>query len=578
MTAKHPSTESKHLLHVLFAEQQKARFISDTAINTIAASLNLPRSQVEAVVEFYSFFHRQPRGRFDIMFSSCTNCGEPDFMQLLCDRLAVTPGETRGDGLVSISKTSCIGMCDHGASLLLNYRPLISLTPERIENIAKLIESGTAEEKWPKHWFTVDDNIKRKGLLLNESFEAGSALKAITTCSRDEIIREITASKLKGRGGAGFPTGSKWKLCRKAAGDCHYVICNADEGEPGTFKDRVLLNSYTDMVFEGMTLCGYAIGASQGFLYLRGEYRYLLPIIHDILARRREQGLLGNNIMATGFNFDITVTVGAGAYICGEESALIESLEEKRGIPRIRPPFPVTHGYLGQPTVVNNVETMAAAAAIIHHGHRWFTEHGNNGSSGSKLLSVSGDCAYPGIYEYDFGISLQEILKTAGAEDVKAVQIGGPAGHMIGPNQFSRLISFDDLATGGSIMIFGRQRNILSIIYNFSSFFAHESCGFCTPCRVGTRLLKNKIGKLYNGHATIRDINEMKSIASLISRYSHCGLGQSSTNSLSDGLHEFSHEIKKLLSSKEVEPDFDLDSELSQARLITNRDDPGAHL
>ncbi|HEB63855.1 MAG TPA: NADP oxidoreductase [Gammaproteobacteria bacterium] len=579
MTAERSPKNTDHLLHVLFREQQRARFISDDAINNISKSLNLPRAQVESVVEFYTFFHRKPRGRFDILFSNCTSCGDTKLLKSLCEKLNVKPGRIRSDGLVSVDQTSCIGMCDHGASLLLNNcLTITSLTTERIDQIVKLIESDTAIQAWPRQWFYIGDNIHKKGLLLTEPFKSGSALKAIIKRSSIEVIDEIIASGLKGRGGAGFSTGLKWKLCREAVGDTHYVICNADEGEPGTFKDRVLLNSYADLVFEGMTISAYAIGAKQGFLYLRGEYRYLLDTLNATLQRRRETGLLGNNILGQDFDFDISIVVGAGAYVCGEESALIESLEEKRGIPRIRPPFPVTQGYLGQPTAVNNVETLAATAKIILHGDHWFESHGTSQSKGSKLLSVSGNCARPGIYEYDFGVSLQEVLNDVGAENVQAVQIGGPAGRLLKPDHFNRSISFEDLSTGGSLMIFAKHRDMLTVIHNFSLFFAHESCGFCTPCRVGTRLLEKNMSKLCSGRSTAYDIDEIRHLSALVSQYSHCGLGTSAANPIMDGLKNFPNAFEKRLLNREMEPEFDLDSELSEARLMTNRDDPGAHL
>src|ERR1019366_10443365 len=246
---------------------------------------------------------------------------------------------------------------------------------------------------WPAEWFRIDDNIRNSGLLLKNDFAAGDGMRAMLARGIDGTLAEITQSGLRGRGGAGFSTGMKWKFCREARGAAHYVVCNADEGEPGTFKDRILLRGHADAVFEGMTVCASVIGAEQGFLYLRGEYRYLLPQLQAVLAHRRELGLLGNNILShPGFNFDIKIVVGAGAYICGEESALIESLEGKRGGPRNRPPFPVTHGYLGQPTVVNNVETFACAARIAAQGGEWFAAMGTAQSTGSKILSIAGDC------------------------------------------------------------------------------------------------------------------------------------------------------------------------------------------
>lgn len=572
-------TKSPHLLHVLYEVQQQMLHISPDAARAVAAQLELPISQVEAVVEFYSFFHRVPRGRYALLFSNCTSCGDTSLMGLLCQRLAVVPGKTRADGLVSIDQTSCIGMCDHGAALLVNGIPITRLNIEVVQRIAALIEAGMPISAWPGEWFNVSDNICRRGLLLSDDLAAGAGLGAPRVRGADAILAEIIQSGLRGRGGAGFSTGMKWKFCREAPGAQHYVVCNADEGEPGTFKDRILLHSHADALFEGMTVCAQIIGAKQGFLYLRGEYRYLLPQLQAVLERRREQGLLARDILGqAGWDFDIDIVVGAGAYICGEESALIESLEGKRGVPRNRPPFPVTHGYLGQPTVVNNVETFVAAAHIALHGSAWFKAVGSVQSSGSKILSISGDCAAPGVYEYPFGTAIQQILNDCGAIDVQAVQVGGPSGTLIGPSEFERKLGFEDLSSGGSFIVFGHGRDLLEIISNFARFFAHESCGFCTPCRVGTVLLRNGLDKIVSGQGTRYDLDEMQRMGALVKRRSHCGLGQTAANPILDGLRHFPQLFEQRLRRSNFEPHFDLDASLEQARQIARRDDAAAHL
>ncbi len=569
-----------HLLHRLYELQQKFQHIPKQAISELATELNLPISQVESVVDFYSFFHRIPRGRYDILFSNCTSCGDTAMMHTLCERLGVSPGVTREDGVVSIASTSCIGMCDQGAALLVNGRTITRLTKRRLEQIAEQIGTDTPVEDWPVEWFRVHDNVRKNGLLLGTAFEAGSGLQSAIHQGPEELLEEIVKSGLRGRGGAGFSTGMKWKFCRAATGDAHYVICNADEGEPGTFKDRILLTSHAHEVFEGMTLCGYIIGSHKGYLYLRGEYRYLLPELRAVLKRRHKAKLLGENILGKkGFNFDIEIIIGAGAYICGEESALIESMEQKRGVPRVRPPFPVTKGYLDQPTVVNNVETLAAAAQIAVHGSGWFNSHGSDKSDGSKILSISGDCATPGAYEYAFGVSIQRILDDCGAEHVQAVQVGGPSGTLIAPDEFERKLGFEDLATGGSFMIYGKDSDLLEVVRNFAHFFAHESCGFCTPCRVGTTLLKNSLDKITSGRGTKSDVDEMYRMATLVKRRSHCGLGQTAPNPILDALKRFPDVFEsRLVHDSEFEPHFDLDAALEEARQISHRDDAEAHL
>lgn len=573
---------NEHLLHRLYALQQQLLHISPESMQQVASEFNLPVSQVASVVEFYSFFYTQPCGRFHILFSNCTSCGylagEQNLMLILCQQLQVISGKTRSDGLVSIDETSCIGLCDQGASLLINGLPVTRLNLDKIAEIAQCITTETPLAKWPAEWFEIQDTVHQRNLLQTENFIPGSALQKVLTQGADETLSTILQSGLCGRGGAGFNTGKKWQLCREAPGNAHYVVCNADEGEPGTFKDRFLLRDQANALFEGMTVCAFVIGAEKGFIYLRGEYRYLLDHLHAVLNQNRQQGLLGQNILGhANFHFDIEIVVGAGAYICGEESALIESLEGKPGIPRIRPPFPVTHGYLGQPTVINNIETLIAAAHIAVHGSTWFKSVGTEKSTGSKILSVSGDCCSPGIYEYSFGVNIQQVLDDCHAHNVQAVQIGGPAGKLIGALDFNRTISFEDVSTGGSFLIFGQQRNLLAINRNFARFFAHESCGFCAPCRVGTQLLKNNLDKIANGRGTAYDIEELKQLSHLIQHHSHCGLGHTAANHILDSLQHFPQVFEAKL-KQHFTAQFDLDQALETARQVTNRDDAAAHL
>lgn len=568
-----------HLLHRLHDLQRQFLHIPPREISPLAAELGLPISQVEAVIDFYSFFHRSPRGRIDLLFSNCTSCGDLSLMRTLCDLLGVTPGVTRADGAVSIDETSCMGMCDQGVAALVNGRVLTQLTARHLPSLVALINAGTPLDDWPAEWFAVQDNIRQAGLLLSNNVPAGDGLRAALQGGVENLLAEMTQSGLRGRGGAGFNTSLKWQLCRAVPATPRYLVCNADEGEPGTFKDRVLLNSYATQMFEGMALCAYAIGAQHGYLYLRGEYRYLLPQLEATLTSLREANLLGANILnQQDFHFDISIVMGAGAYICGEESALLESLEQKRGVPRVRPPFPVMHGYLGQPTVVDNVETLVAATHIAVHGGEWFKAHGTAQSAGSKVFSVSGDCTAPGIYEYPFGISVQDLLEACGGQDAQAVQVGGPSGALIGREEFGRKLAFEDLATGGSIMIYGAQRDLLAVVRNFTHFFAHESCGFCTPCRVGTPLLRKYIDKIASGHGTPYDQAEMARLAMVVKRRSHCGLGQTAANPLLDLLAKFPQVYADRLLHQDYEPFFNLDAALATTRELTHRDDAEAHL
>jgi [NiFe] hydrogenase diaphorase moiety large subunit len=301
--------------------------------------------------------------------------------------------------------------------------------------------------------------------------------------------------------------------------------------------------------------------------------------LQDLLDRRRQAGLLGTNIRGRNdHDFDIAIHLGAGAYVCGEESALIESLEGKRGIPRNRPPFPVTHGYLQKPTVVNNVETFCAAALVTLRGGDWFKGHGTAQSTGSKLLSISGDCARPGIYEYPFGITVRQVLADCGAANTLAVQVGGPSGTCIGPHEFDRRLCFEDLATAGAFMIFDDTRDMFEVARNFTDFFAHESCGFCTPCRVGTSMLKGIMAKVAAGHGTRHELDEITQLDRVLQQSAHCGLGHTACNPTLDMLKRFRPAFERRLKSLDFEPAFDLDGALARARTMTGRDDAGAHL
>jgi [NiFe] hydrogenase diaphorase moiety large subunit len=572
----------EHLLQHLIAVQHRFSFVPDAAVDVLSREIGVTRTQIRAAVDFYAFLHESPRGRFDILFSDNITdrmLNNRRLMGLLCDRLGAEPGVTRADGRVTVDMTSCTGMCDQAPAILVNGTAVTGLNERRIDAIADLVEADKPLADWPGGFFRVEDNIHRSGLLLSNPDTDGSSLRTLLHKGAEAALAEIERSGLRGRGGAGFTTALKWKFCREAPGDERFVVCNADEGEPGTFKDRVLLTSYTDLVFEGMTVCAGVIKARKGFLYLRGEYRYMLDRLESVLARRRDQGLLGEGILGEpGFDFDIEIHLGAGAYICGEESALIESLEGKRGVTRKRPPFPVTSGYLGRPTVVNNVETFLAAARVVERGGYWFRGEGTDKSAGSKILSVSGDVARPGIYEYPFGTPVADVLADCGADRTQAVQISGAAGATLAAAEFHRIIAFEDLPTAGSFMVFDQSRDMLEMVRNFAQFFQHESCGFCTPCRVGGALLRNLVEKVAAGQASDYDLDEMRHIGAVMQQASYCGLGHTAPNHVLNTLDKFPEVYERRLRRADYAPSFDLDAALSEARSVTGRDDAGAHL
>ena len=377
------------------------------------------------------------------------------------------------------------------------------------------------------------------------TIEAEQGLRAALALDPEGVVATVKESGMKGRGGAGFPTGLKWQLAAEAAAPdgARYVVCNADEGEPGTFKDRVLLAELPDLVFEGMTIGGYAIGSHEGICYLRGEYVYLLADLEACLERRRAAGLLGPDVLGSGFAFDISIHLGSGAYVCGEETALIESLEGRRGEPRNRPPFPVVSGFRGAPTVVNNVETFAWAAAILARGADWFAHIGTDRSTGPKLLSVSGDVQRPGVYEFPLGVSIAEVIEAAGGEGAKAAIIGGAAGTCVPARDFGRAISYEDVSTGGAVIVVGPWRDLLEVAENLQWFFANESCGQCTPCRVGNVKLLEGIRALRRGECSVEHVEDLVGLGKTMQIASKCGLGQAAPNVFLSILEHYRSEV-----------------------------------
>ncbi len=578
------------LVQILREVQEETRWLSRPVIARVAAGVGLTPAIVEGVASFYRFFHLRPVAGFHLLWSDNIvdrMAGSRERAAQLCSRLGVRPGDFDPDAPASVGFTSCIGLGDQGPALLVNQQQVVTRVDERrVDAIADRILARVPPCDWPAEWQRVDDQVRRRDALLAAPAPQGDALRATLARGADATLEEIARSRLRGRGGAGFATATKWRLCRQAPladGATRVVVCNADEGEPGTFKDRVLLASHADAVVEGMTVAARLLGARLGLIYLRGEYRWLLDRLHSVLDRRRAGGLLGERILGVdGFDFEVAIHVGAGAYVCGEESALIESLEGKRGTPRIRPPFPVESGYLGAPTVVNNVETFCAAAAIAQRGGAWWAAIGTAQSSGTKLHSVSGDCAFPGIYEFPFGAEVDEILDACGAyaggRRPQAVQVGGPSGLCLATNEFGRRIAFEDVPSAGALMVFDQSRDMFEVARAFAHFFAHESCGFCTPCRVGTELVVRRMDKLAQGHGSMFDEAELRELQALLHGTTHCGLGASATNPLRDTLARFGPAYDRRLKSPLFRPGFDLDAELAPARRVTGRDDVAAHL
>lgn len=367
------------------------------------------------------------------------------------------------------------------------------------------------------------------------------------------VIDEVKKSELKGRGGAGFPTGRKWEFTANAQGPIKYIICNADEGEPGTFKDREIMEGDPHTLIEGMIIAGFSTGSNYGFIYVRGEYELSIRRLEKAIEDARRYGLLGENILGSGFNFDIEIKKGAGAYICGEETALIESIEGKRGEPRKKPPYPPTYGLWGKPTVINNVETLANIPPIIENGADWYKKYGVPGSYGTKVFSLMGDLNWKGVIEIPFGTPLSYIINDIGGgikegKKIKGVVLGGVSGSLITPEYLDTPVDFNSLATieagpgSGAIIVFSEDRCIVDLVKNIAFFFRHESCGKCTPCRVGTEQIYVILDWVSKGEGKMSDIETLERLGKNMNLTSFCGLGQTAPNIIVQSLKKYNEE------------------------------------
>ncbi|MCF7853258.1 MAG: NAD(P)H-dependent oxidoreductase subunit E [Candidatus Pacebacteria bacterium] len=586
------ANDRTRLMDVVRDVQATYGCVNDDAIDLIAEHLSMHRVEVEGVVTFYAFLGEEKKG--DVVIRVCDDVidefkGSDQVVRAFCRELKIKIGETTPDGRISLDSTPCIGMSDQAPAALINDTVITSLDACRAREIVQALKKGSAPESLVTTLgdgnnsdaligAMVNNNIRCRGEVIFAPFADGVAIEKSLAMRPAEVIRDIKTSRLRGRGGAGFPTGMKWDFTRQADGERKFVLCNGDEGEPGTFKDRVILTECPGLMFEGMTVAGYAIGAETGILYLRGEYAYLRKWLESELEKRRSQGLLGPSVCGKdGFNFDIRIQMGAGAYVCGEETSLISSCEGQRGDPKTRPPFPAQRGYLGYPTTVNNVETFCCAARILDKGAGWFAKLGSDESPGTKLLSVSGDCRTPGVFEVPFGISVREVLGLVGASNAIAVQIGGPAGEMVGPDGFDRAIGYEDLGTGGSVMVFGPGRDMLRIASRFMDFFIDESCGYCTPCRVGNVLIRERLDIIRDGRGAPEDLDYLQELCETVKVCSRCGLGQTSPNPVLTTLKNFRNQYESRVhaAAPGLRSSFDIRAALAAGEDIAGR--PSEH-
>jgi NADH-quinone oxidoreductase subunit F len=527
------------LLPALHAAQKAYGWLSEPVVAEVAKALHVPLADVYGVIEFYTLFYNKPVGKRIIRVCTDQACGLKDgeaLLQHLCSKHGLQPGQTTPDGSLTIEASPCLGLCEQAPAALVD---------DQAETNIKLgtdsYELGRPDSIVGGSFHLLTANCGHGTTLLSQYGKYSALLKALSW-KPAEIVEEVKASGLVGRGGAAFPTGIKWEGAAQAAGSPKYVVCNADESEPGTFKDRVLLLDDPHSVIEGMLIAGYAVGAHKGFIYVRGEYPYILPVLENALTEANQAGYLGESIQNTGFSFEIEVRLGAGAYICGEETALFESIEGKRGFPRVKPPFPTTFGLFGKPTVINNVETLFNVPLIISKGAAEYRKIGTEKSPGPKLFCLSGDVVRPGVYEVPFGVTLRELLDTAGGvpggKKLQAVLFGGAAGAFATPAQFDVRLTFEDLRAAGLplgsgvVMVFDENRDLREVLARLGHFFAHESCGKCYPCQMGSQRQAEILDRIASGRIMEGDLERLQDVGWTMTDASLCGLGQTAASAV----------------------------------------------
>ncbi|MFQ5834794.1 MAG: NADH-quinone oxidoreductase subunit NuoF [bacterium] len=571
---------SPDVLGLLKKAQQESpqNYIPSEKLKLIAQKAGLSLSQIYGVASFYSFFNLKPRAKHIIGVCESGPChllGSETIVEVLKKELRVEPGKMSPDGMFVVEKVSCLGRCEYAPVMMIDQEVFGDLTPNKIKTILQQYRQG---KKRKREIFVLrilkKKTSKDKSLPILKncgridpadikqyiSHQGYQAVHKALKMKPFQIIEEIKASGLQGRGGAAFPTGLKWEFTDREKVGPKYVICNADESEPGTFKDRVILDYDPHGLLEGIVIAGYAVGAKSGYIYIRGEYGSCIHSFQKAIHQAKSYGFLGKDILGSGFDFEIELREGAGSYVCGEETALIESLEGKRGDPRLRPPFPPTLGVWQKPTLVNNVETLANIRHIILKGPEWFKGLGTPESPGTKLSCLSGDVNNPGLMEAPLGITLREVIEDWGegvkGGNFKMAQLGGTAGPILGEQMLDFPLDYNSLRKrnltlgSGAVLVMNDQRCIVDMLRCFLKFFRDESCGKCIPCRVGTKKLVELISSIHRGEARPSDVDLLLSTARLMAQTSLCALGQSPVLPIFTSLKYFRQEIIEHLKQK----------------------------
>jgi NADH-quinone oxidoreductase subunit F len=542
------------LIPMMMYAQDHFGFLSDELLDEIARRLSLNIIQVKETLAYYSMLRRKPAGRYHVQVCTNISCmlrGGNELYQHVQKRLGIGHKEVSPSGTFSLEEVECIGACTGAPAIQVNYDFYENLDPEKVDAIFEQLQDGrkpkpvavisggiherhSAEVPVISKRFGIPNSNKIDVYLKNEGYQALE--KALKQMTPELITEEVKKSNLRGRGGAGFPTGMKWSFVPKDTSKPKYVLANCDESEPGTSKDRPLLEMDPHQLIEGMVITGRAVGAKSGYAYVRGEYRYVIDIMDAAIAEAYAKGYLGKNILGSGFDFDLATHTGAGAYECGEESALMESLEGKRGYPRIRPPFPAVVGLYGCPTVINNAETLSSVPAIILRGGEWYAGLGTPKNGGTRLYSISGHVNKPGIYELPLGFNLKRMIEdvAGGMKDgkkLKAVIPGGSSCPLMAANEIDVALDFDSIAKAGSMLgsggtvVIDENTCMVDVARRIMHFYAHESCGWCIPCREGTTWLRKMLDRFHEGGGRAEDIPLIDELSKNMLGRTFCPLG-----------------------------------------------------
>ena len=567
------------LIPMMMYAQDEFGYITDEMVGEIAGRLGLNNVQVEETLAFYSMLRRKPLGKHHVQV--CTNIacmlrGGAELLTHAKKRLEIGHKETTPDGVFSLEEVECIGACTGAPAIQVNYDFYEGVTPRAFDRLIEDLDKGQRPAPVPvitgalhernkletplisKRW-GIKDSAKIDVFLQNGGYQAlDKALKQMTP---DSIIDEVKKSSLRGRGGAGFPTGMKWSFVPKDSPKPKYVICNADESEPGTCKDRPLMEMDPHQLIEGIVIAGRAINAHHGFIYIRGEYRYVLDIVDAAIEEAYSRGYLGKNILGTGFDFDLLIHTGAGAYECGEESALMESLEGKRGNPRIKPPFPAIVGLYSCPTIINNVETLSAVPSIILEGGEAYANRGTPKNGGTRLLCVSGHVSKPGIYEIPLGMNMKKFIDEVaggirGGKKLKAVIPGGSSCPVFKADEIDLAMDYDTISKAGSMLgsggmvVIDEDTCMVDVARRIMHFYAHESCGWCIPCREGTSWLKKMLDRFHAGFGRPEDIDLIDQLSKNMLGRTFCPLGDAAAMPTISIVTKFRNEFEEHLQGK----------------------------